>query len=152
MRYRHIALLAGSDLRAAEQYYARLFDLEVVVREAPQSPEGLDAAVWAQLPRDKDWVDAEAVGVEVGMVALERDDVTIALFAGEPTGERLYALGLVMTEEEIESVAERLGDETVEDHGEDWLAFVDRYGVRWQLSTRGPFRGSGDSQGRWLAV
>jgi len=152
MRYRHVALYAGSDLRAAEEYYARLFDLQVAVREAPVSPDGRDAAVWAQLPRDKDWDHAEAAGVAIGMVALEGGDVTLALFAGEPTGERFYALGLVMTAEEIESVAERLGEETIEDHREGWLAFVDRYGVRWQLSTSGPFRGSGDSQGRWLAV
>lgn len=152
MRYRHVALFVGADLRAAEEYYARLFDLRVVVRESPQESGDIDAAVWAQLPRDKTWDDAEAAGVEIGMVALEREDFTLALFPVEPSGERFYALGLVMPAEEIAAVASRLNDEAIEDHQGEWLAFVDRYGVRWQLSVRGPFRGSGDSQGRWLEV
>ncbi|HSM02479.1 MAG TPA: VOC family protein [Acidimicrobiia bacterium] len=152
MRYRHVAVFVGPDLRAAEEYYARLFGLQVVVREAPQGGGGIDAAVWAQLPQDKTWDDAEAAGVEIGMVGLERDDVTLALFPAAPTGERFYAVGLVATRDEIEAVAGRLADETIEDHREEWLAFLDRYGVRWQLSTRAPFRGAGDSQGRWLDV
>jgi catechol 2,3-dioxygenase-like lactoylglutathione lyase family enzyme len=149
VRYRHVALLIGDDLRAAERYYARLFDLDVVLREGPLEP---GASAWAQLPVDKTWDDAEAAGIEIGMVALARDDIIIALFASESTGEQLYAVGLLMTPAEIEEVATRLDDEVVEDHGEGSLAFIDRMGVRWQVSARGPFRGAGEIHGRWLAV
>ena len=81
MRFRHIALLAGDDLRGAEEYYRRLFDFEVVLREGPLEPGGPDAELWGQLPPDRTWDDAEKAGVEIGMVALERDEVILALFA-----------------------------------------------------------------------
>ena len=147
MRYRHVALRAGSDLRSAEDYYARLFGLTVVVREAVG-----DDATWAQLPRDKTWEDAEEAGVHIDMVALERDGMTLALFCGEPQDGRLFAIGLVLDRDEIASVAERLDEELVEDRRDDWLAFVDRFGIRWQLTSTGRFSGSGDQAGRWLDV
>ena len=142
MRFRHVGLYVGADLRAAEEYYATLFDMEVVVREGP-APSSFE---WAQLPEDKGWDDAEAAGMPIGMVALQRGDVTLPLFAAEPSGDRFYAIGLVMSQEEIGAVRGRLGsDESVEDSRDDWLAFVDRYGTRWQLSDSAPFRGAGFS-------
>lgn len=151
MRFRHVALFVGGDLRAAEAYYAGLFDMEVALREGPIAA-GPHAGGWGQLPPDRGWDDAERAGVEIGMVALERDEVTLPLFAAEPTGERFYAIGLVMTADDIEAVGDRLTDETIEDHQDEWLAFVDRYGVRWQLTTAAPFHGSGDISGIWLEV
>lgn len=151
MRYRHVALFVGADLRSAEEYYARLFGMEVVLREGPLEPGGPDAGLWAQLPHDATWDDAEAAGVVIGMVALQRGDVILPLFAAPPTGDRTYAIGLVAERSVIEEVRSRLTDELVEGADEAWLAFVDRYGQRWQLSETAPFEGAG-AKGRWLTV
>jgi len=147
MRYRHVALFVGDDLEAAEAYYVRLFDMDVIVREGP-----LPTGEWGQLPGDRTWADARAAGTPIAMVALQRDDVILPLFAAAPTGERFYAIGLVMTAEEIDAVASRLEAEMIEEQRADWLAFIDRHGVRWQLSTTAPFRGAGERAGRWLDV
>jgi hypothetical protein len=146
-----VALLVGPDLRGAEAYYANLFELDVVLREGPLESGGPDAGLWGQLPPEKSWDDAAAAGVEIGMVALQRDDVILALFAVPPTGVGVYAFGLVMDEPGIERVADRLEGETIESHENGWLAFVDRMGVRWQLSSSAPFRGAG-ADGSWLEV
>lgn len=152
MRYRHVALFAGAHLQEAEGYYSHLFGLDVVLREGPLQSGGPNAELWGQLPPDKTWDDADAAGVDIGMVALQRDDVILALFAAEPTGERFYAVGLVMVPDEIDQVAERLDDEMVENRSDGWLAFIDRFGVRWQLSSTAPFRGAGTTRGSWLDV
>jgi catechol 2,3-dioxygenase-like lactoylglutathione lyase family enzyme len=152
MRYRHVALFVGDDLRGAEAYYARLFDMEVVLREGLLGPPGPDGEAWGQLPHDRTWDDAERAGVEIDMVALQRGDVILPLFAAEPSGERFYAIGLLMDADAVAAVGDRLDDETLEDHRDGWLAFVDRYGVRWQLSATFPFVGAGDGAGIWLEV
>ncbi len=152
MRFRHIALFVGPRLRQAERYYADLFDMRVSIREAPVGGDGAEATDWAQLPPDQGWDDAEAAGAEIGMVVLERDDVILALFAAQADGRQFYAIGLVMEPDEIIDVRRRLEDETVESSGEGWLAFVDRFGVRWQLSDTAPFLGAGMTSGRWLEI
>lgn len=152
MRYRHVALFVGEGLREAEAYYRDLFDMEVVVREAPITGQGPDAGQWAQLRDDKGWDEAEVAGVDLGMTALQRGDVILPLFAAEPTGERFYAIGLVADAEEIHHIADRLTDEMVEARADGWLAFVDRYGFRWQLSDSAPFLGAGNTRGLWLDV
>lgn len=61
----------------------------------------------------------------------------LALFSGPPVAGQLHAIGFFAGEDEIAAVASRLSaDARVEAHRPDWLAFVDRYGVRWQLTTR----------------
>ena len=55
---RHIALLV-LDLRAAEQYYQAVFEMEVIGREAL-----LKDVLWYTLPFDKGWDDAEAAAIE----------------------------------------------------------------------------------------
>jgi catechol 2,3-dioxygenase-like lactoylglutathione lyase family enzyme len=151
MRFRHVALLVGPDLRDAEEYYSHLFGMEVVLREGPLEPGGPDADLWGQLPPDRSWEDAESADVAIGMVALQREDVILALFAAQPTGDRTYAVGLVAAPEVVAEIGRRLTDEVVEGQDEGWLAFVDRYGQRWQLSGSAPFRGAG-ADGRWLEV
>jgi hypothetical protein len=133
-------------------YYAHLFDMTVVIREAPLGSADSDADRWGQLPRDRTWEDADRAGIEIGMVALQRGEVILPLFAGEPSGGRFYAIGLVMSPEEIAAVADRLGDETVESRTQGWLAFVDRFGVRWQLSDTAPCLGAATTRGDWLEV
>lgn len=143
MRYRHVALYVGPRFQEAEEYYAALLGMEVVLRE------GIAAdGEWSQLRPELGWEDvAES---RIGMVALQRGDVILPLFADEPSGERFYAIGLVVGEDEIAGVAARLSEEERGgSSAEHWLAFVDRYGLRWQLSTTAPFRGAG-ARGRWL--
>ena len=65
---------------------------------------------------------------------------------------QVYAVGLAMAADEIAAIEGRMDTEVVEDRGEAWLTFVDRYGVRWQLSTDAPFMGAGEATGRWLDV
>ncbi len=149
MRYRHIAIFVP-ELYSAEGYYREIFQLDVIVREA-RVGRGLEE--WAQLPRDKGWADAEAAGIEMGMVALGRDDFVLALFTGEPSPVQVYAIGVVVTEAEMAGVASRLPDDTrILGSEPNWLDFIDRHQFHWQLATGSEFRGSGDRNGLWLNV
>lgn len=148
-RFRHLALFV-EDLRESEEHYVRLFDREVLFREAPLEAGGPQAEIWATLPSDRDWEDAAAAGIELGMVALRRNDFILALFAGKPAGNQVYAVGLVMDVKEIEGVAGRLSPASVETKEDGWLAFVDRYGMRWHLADRAEFRSYGAAFDRWL--
>ena len=150
--YRHVALLVP-DLQEAEQFYSELFDMEVLFREGPLEPGGALAETWATLPRDATWDDAEAAGLTIGMVALQRGDVILPLFAAEPSGVQMYAIGLVMAAEEIAAVRARLPEDTlVETESDGWLAFLDRFGVRWQLSATRPFASAGQVSDTWLEL
>ena len=81
---RHIALFVP-DLRAAESYYQSIFDMEIIGREAE-----LADGEWYTLPFDKGWDEAEAAGVELGMVALRKDEFGLALFRGDaPPGRSM---------------------------------------------------------------
>ena len=147
-RFRHVAFPVQG-LRDAEDYYAELFAMKVLCREAPL-PE---AGTWAALPPDRGWDDATAAGVTLGMVALQRDDLILALFEAPAPGQPTYLLGVLMDDEAIGEVAGRLpSDVSPVSHRPGSLEFVDRYGVRWQLSSRSVFRSSGDAFGRWLDV
>ena len=122
LRLRHVALVVG-DLAAAEAHYAALFAMTVLFR---------------QVERDGAWVTlGPGETSDRGMVALRCDELVLALFSGMPGGEQLHALGLFADQTEIEAIASRMpADAYVEAHRPDWLAFVDRFGVRWQLATR----------------
>jgi catechol 2,3-dioxygenase-like lactoylglutathione lyase family enzyme len=78
MRYRHLAIQVP-DLHRAEAFYRELFELEVMFREAPTSA---DDDAWAQLRSGVGWAEAEAAGVDIGMVALGRGDVVLAYEPG----------------------------------------------------------------------
>lgn len=121
-RLRHIALVVP-DVVEAEAHYAALFGMSSLFR---------------QVERDGQWVTLAAGEADVPeMAALQRDDLILALFAGNASGEQLHAIGLFADEEEIAAVASRLGPGArLEARATGWLAFVDRYGLRWQLSTR----------------
>lgn len=75
-RFRHVALYVP-DLREAEELYVGLFGMRVLLREALVDREQSQGA-WATLPVDREWKDAEAAGVSLGMVALQRDDMVLA--------------------------------------------------------------------------
>jgi catechol 2,3-dioxygenase-like lactoylglutathione lyase family enzyme len=146
MRASHVALHVP-DLEAAEQFYTAALGLEVVTRESLDAHGG-----WEQLPPGAGWEDAGRAGVELHMVGLRRDDLIVALFLGLPTTGTLYLVGIAATPEEIAEVRARLPPDTViEADTESTLMFVDPFGFRWQLSTRG-FRGAGEARGDWITL
>ena len=148
-RLRHVALFVP-DLRAAEEYYVRVFGLTVLMRETPLQPDRPTRDTWATLPPDRGWADADAAGVPLGMVALQRDDFLIVLFARPPSGEQIYLIGMVIDDTAIEEIAGRLPPEGPTVHHPGYLEFVDPYGIRWQLSSGPRFRSSGEMFGRWI--
>ncbi len=80
--FRHVALVVP-DLRQAEQYYLSLFDMELIGPEAE-----LEDGKWYTLPPNKGWEEAEAAGIELGMLALRKGDIVLALFPGSaPPGQ-----------------------------------------------------------------
>lgn len=147
-RFRHVALYV-LDLREAEEHYVGLFGMTVLFREAPLD-RGESEGAWATLPPGSGWTDAEAAGVSLGMVALQRDDLILALFAGRPSGGQIYVLSVLIDEAAIDEIAGRLPPDAPRSHRHGYLEFVDRYGIRWQLSSRSQFRSSGDALGRWI--
>ncbi len=147
-RFRHVALYVP-DLREAEELYVGLFGMTVLLRETLVDREQSQGA-WATLPVDREWKDAEAAGVSLGMVALQRDDMVLALFAGTPSGRQIHVLGVLIDEAAIDEIAGRLQPGALRSHRHGYLEFTDRYGICWQLSSRSPFRSSGEMLGRWI--
>jgi catechol 2,3-dioxygenase-like lactoylglutathione lyase family enzyme len=151
MRTKHVALHVP-DLEHAEEYYRRVFDLDVVTREALSSGNLTDDDTWAQLPHPATWDDARRAGLEIQMVGLRRGDLLLALFPGHPRPGTVFLIAVVATVEEIASVRGRLPDDTaIEVDEDDALTFLDPFGFRWQLCGPG-FAGPGDRHGRWLQV
>ena len=144
---RHIALVVP-DLRAAEAYYQPLLGMRLIGREAQ-----LDDGLWYSLPPDKGWVDAEAAGIKLGMLALRRGAFVLALMEGDVQPGQVYAIGLSMNPQEIAEVRARLpANAEVERNDPDSLVFRDPYGITWQIGTGGDFQTSGEFTGRWLKV
>jgi hypothetical protein len=143
-----IALFVA-DLRQAEHYYRMVFDMALIGREAEQ-PDGL----WYTLPSDKSWDDAEAAGIELGMLALRKDDFVLALFRGAAPAGQVNVIGLSMPLAELAGIRVRLPDGTpVGEAAPDRLEFRDPYQITWQISLPGEeFRTAGDYAGRWLKL
>jgi catechol 2,3-dioxygenase-like lactoylglutathione lyase family enzyme len=145
---RHVALIVP-DLRAAERYYQSVFDMELIGREA-ELADGL----WYTLPFDKDWDEAEAAGIELGMLGLRKGAMVLALFRGDAPPGQVFAIGLRMPADEIAMVRTRLPkDAEVTPDKPDHLEFHDPYQIMWQISVPGEeFRTSGDFANRWLKL
>jgi len=143
---RHIALVVP-DLRTAEAYYQPLFEMQLIGREA-QLGDGL----WYTLPFDKNWEDAEAAGIELGMLALRSGAFVLALFQGEALLGQVFAIGLHMPASEIAKVRGRLPARTnVFEDTSNSLAFRDPFHVTWQISVPGSeFSTAGDFADRWI--
>jgi len=119
---RHIALFVP-DLRRAESYYQSVFDMELVGREAE-----LADGQWYTLPFDKGWEEAEVAGLELGMLALRKDEFGLALFRGNLPAGQVNVIGPRMHIEEIARVRARLPDNTqVLEDEPDYLEFRDPY-------------------------
>ena len=145
---RHIALVVP-DLRTAEHYYQSVFDMELIGREAELS-DGL----WYTLPFDKGWDEAEAAGIELGMLALRKDEFVLALFRGVARPGQVYVIGLKMPIDEIAKVRARLPEDTqVSEDAPDYLEFRDPYQITWQIMLPGSkFSTAGDFANRWLKL
>jgi catechol 2,3-dioxygenase-like lactoylglutathione lyase family enzyme len=145
---RHMALFVPN-LQIAEGYYQSVFEMELVGREAIMN-DGL----WYSLPFDKNWEDAKAAGIELGMSALRMGQFVLALFQNQVAGWQVYVIGVEMPAEQVARVRERLPKDTeITGEGQDFLAFRDPYLITWQISTPGgEFRTAGDLAERWLKV
>jgi catechol 2,3-dioxygenase-like lactoylglutathione lyase family enzyme len=145
---RHIALFVP-DLQAAEEYYQSLFDMELIGRETE-----LEDGQWYTLPLDKGWDDARAAGIALGMVALRKSAIVLALFSGDAPPGQVFAIGLCLSPGDIAAIRSRLpGDAEVGTDEPDHLEFLDPYQITWQISVPGDgFRTAGDFAGRWLEV
>lgn len=145
---RHLALFVP-DLRAAERYYQTVFDMELIGREA-ELADGL----WSTLPFHKGWDDADAAGIELGMLALRKGEFVLALFRGDAPPGQVVAIGLTMLAEEIARVRARLPEGAeVSEAGPDRLEFHDPYRITWQISSPGAeFRTAGTFADRWLQL
>ena len=145
---RHIALVVPN-LREAEAYYQSLFGMELIGREAE-----LEDGLWYTLPFDKGWDDAQAAGIKLGMLALRKSEIVLALFAGDAPQGQVFVIGLAMSPEEINGIRSRLPSNTELEMDEpDGLEFRDPFKIIWQISVPGSeFRTAGDFAGRWLKV
>ena len=146
---KHIALFVP-DLRAAEKFYGRVFGVEPVFRESAVDGE----ETWYALPPGKGWEDAERAGIEVGMVALKRDEFVLALFRGTPRAGTVNEICFGLAADELEAVRARLREEAITpEHGEHWLRFDDPFGFRWTVQEPHiAFKSSGEIAGRWLSI
>jgi catechol 2,3-dioxygenase-like lactoylglutathione lyase family enzyme len=145
---RHIALTVP-DLQEAEAYYQALLGMELLGRETQ-----LGDGQWYQLPLDKGWEEAGAAGIELRMLALRKGAIVLALFSGGETRGQVFAIGLTLSQEEIDEVRTRLSKDILilMDQGTR-LHFIDHYGIMWQLELPGvEFRMNGESSGRWLEL
>ena len=145
---RHIALFVP-DLREAERYYQSIFDMELIGREA-ELADGL----WYTLPFDKGWVEAEAAGLQLDMLALRKDEFGLAFFRGDAPAGQVNVIGLRMPMEEIARVRARLPEDTqVSEDEPDYLEFRDPYLITWQIMLPGSkFSTSGVFANRWLKL
>lgn len=146
--YRHIALVVP-ELRASEDYYQTLFDMQLIGREAE-----LADGQWYTLPFNKGWEDAEAAGIRLDMTALQKDGFVLALFRGNAVPGQVTFIGLNMPAQEIAGVRSRLAQQPgANDFSPDFLEFIDPYGITWQISLPGSeFRTSGVFANRWLEL
>jgi catechol 2,3-dioxygenase-like lactoylglutathione lyase family enzyme len=138
------------DLQEAETFYQHVFDMHLLMREAV-----LDDDLWYALPAGKGWDDAEAVGIELGMLALRRDAFILALFQGNPVPEdTVLEIGIRMADEAIAAVRDRLPDAVeIAKHERGDLMFRDRFGYLWHVWPAGvAFQSNGEGEGRWLEV
>lgn len=151
--FTHVALRVER-LRAAEAFYRELFALEVAFREA-ETAKG-----WRTLPAQAAWEDAEAAGIELGLVMLYRDGFRLALESVDrvsPPG-LLSHIGVYADEPELERLRERAAAANctiVLDH-ERALIIDDPLGVRWELNTFAyddpPSLSTGARTGDWLEI
>ena len=140
--------LSVPDLQAAEDFYRRVFGVDVLFRETEREGE------WWALPAETAWDEAAAAGIEVGMVALRRESFVLALFPGTPQRGALYEVSIGLGGDEIESLRAHPPDGVhLLEHSKGFMRFEDPFGFRWVLQLPdAEFRSSGEIAGPWLDV
>ena len=143
---RYVALYVTA-LEAAEAFYRRVFEMDVLFRESLQ-----DDGEWYTLRSELDWSEARELGVGIDMVALRRGDFVLALFPGEPSAGTVYEICVAVDAAELGATRARLPENVVvEESSAGWLRFVDPFGFRWAVRDHTLlFRSSGELAGRWL--
>ncbi len=144
--FTHIAVVVD-DLRGAENYYRQLLGFRVILREAP-----IDG-VWHTFRRLDVW-DGAPAPVVPRMAIMQANEAVLALEEGAATaGGPIEHVGLSVDSETLTQVRGLLVDSghLPEAARADLLVFVDRYGLRWELSAAAdPIQGSGERHGRWI--
>ena len=142
----HLALFV-SDLREAEAFYVRTFGMEVLFREAER-----EDGTWGTLPAGKAWDAATAAGVEIGMVALRRDQFVLPIFPGRSQSGAVLEIGIIVPPQEIDVIRGHLTEEAViRRHEHGGLIFEDPFGFVWHINGTGDgFLSNGEIAGHWL--
>lgn len=127
----HVALRVA-DVEEAEAYYAGLFALKVAFRDL--QADGKQRSLRPGVT----WAQAKAKGYSPQLTALGREGFFLALEqADEPGTGQLDHLGLDVDAGELDAVADRLVAHECRllARRADLLLLVDRYGLRWELTT-----------------
>ena len=135
------------DLEAAEDFYRGVFGMDLLFRES----EGDDGS-WYTIRNGLDWAETKRRGISVSMVALQRDELVLALFEGSPHAGTVYEICVALDAPEVEAIGARLAaDAVVEESASGWLRFVDPFGFRWAVrDAESSFRSSGEIADRWI--
>jgi catechol 2,3-dioxygenase-like lactoylglutathione lyase family enzyme len=142
---KYVALFAP-DLPKAESFYCQTLGMEVRFRESEQD------GTWRTLRPGLGWDDAESHGIEIGMVALRREELVLALFRGTPQPGTLYELCLGVSPTEIDAIRTRLAEDAeILESRRHWLRFRDPFGLQWAIQPiDATFSSSGEIAGRWI--
>jgi catechol 2,3-dioxygenase-like lactoylglutathione lyase family enzyme len=133
------------DLRAAEEFYRRVFGMELLFRESHKDDD------WYALRSDVGWADVDARGIEVGMVALRREEFVLALFRGTPQQGTVHEICVGMSPDDIETVRAAVPESVIQGTSPLCIRLEDPFGFAWVV--RQPetiFRSRGEIAGRWL--
>jgi catechol 2,3-dioxygenase-like lactoylglutathione lyase family enzyme len=146
--FHHLAMYVN-DLRKAEDFYRDVFGMGVLFREVETSD-----GEWYTLRSGTGWDEAEAAGVEIAMVALQRDGFTLAVFEGEPQPGTVVEIGISVATDEVDEIDRRLPDDATRlhhEHGE--VYFADPFGFRWNVTPMGTrFMSNAEIDSRWLDI
>jgi catechol 2,3-dioxygenase-like lactoylglutathione lyase family enzyme len=136
------------DLQAAEDFYRRVFGVDVLFRETERDGE------WWTLPAETAWHEAVAADIEVGMVALRRGSFVLALFPGTPQRGAVHEVSIGLGADEIDSLRAHPPDGLhLLEQSNRFMRFEDPFGFRWVLQPPdAEFRSSGAIANRWLDV
>jgi catechol 2,3-dioxygenase-like lactoylglutathione lyase family enzyme len=142
---KYVALFVH-DLRSAEKFYRRVFDMELLFRESRRSDD------WYALRPGLGWDDAERRGVQIDMVALRREEFVLALFRGTPQAGTVLEVCIGMSPGDIEAVRARVPESVTQGTSPPLsLRFEDPFGFAWVMRVPATaFRSSGELSGRWL--
>ncbi|MDA5279818.1 VOC family protein [Streptomyces sp. NPDC054904] len=146
MAYRasHIGLTV-SDLAAAETFYRRCFGMGVLVREIH------DGSSWRSLDPAIGWDEAAALGLDIRMVVLTRDDLALALDVGSELGRPTH-VGLFLSPGEYARVLAEVGRMGLDlrETSPTRFLFADPFAVLWELQSEPRLLTARDMGMGWL--